>query len=49
MNIEQKYKESYDILNELVNLVEDYLKGKYDIDTFTLQPAQIFLEENKGK
>ena len=49
MNVEQKYKESYNLLNELVNLVEDYLEGKYDIDSFTLQPAQIFLEENKIK
>ena len=49
MNVEQKYKESYNLLNELVNLVEDYLEGEYDIDSFTLQSAQIFLEENKGK
>lgn len=49
MNIEQEYKEACDLLSELVNLIEDYLKGEYDIDSFTLQPAQTFLENNHIK
>ena len=45
----QKYKEACDLLSELTDLIEDHLRGKYNIDSFTLQTAQDFLAKNVEK
>lgn len=39
----RKPEKAYDLLEELVNLIDGHNEGKYKIDSFTAQPAKNFL------
>ena len=39
----EECEEACELLEELVNLIDDYNEGKYKIDSFTTQPAKTFL------
>ena len=46
-NLQEENTKLRDILNELVTLIDDYIEGCYDIDSFTTQPAKIILNKER--
>ena len=46
--VAKELKEALEILDELVDIFDGVRLGKLGIDSFTLQPAKVFLEKHKS-